>query len=61
MTAKITQIAASYIVLHLYNETGTFSGQQVVDYKNVHVPNPYVGQEFTVIIDNQGGFNFWLK
>jgi len=61
MTAKITIIAASYIVLSLYNEAGTFNGQKVVDYKDVHVVNPYVGQEFNVIIDNQGGFNFWIK
>lgn len=61
MTAKITIVAASYIVLHLYNEAGTFNGQKVVDYKDVHVANPYVGQEFSVVIDKEGGFNFWLK
>ena len=61
MTAKITIIASSYIVLHLYNEAEMYLGQKVVDYKDVHVVNPYVGQEFNVIIDNQGGFNFWLK
>jgi len=59
MTAKITQICNSYVIMAVY-QNDKFLSQYNVPYSNVKQTNLSVGQEYNVV-DNNGVLTFWLK
>lgn len=60
MTAKVSQICSSYVVMAIYNQNGKFLSNYNVPYSNIKQTNISVGQEYNVV-DSEGTLTFWLK